>query len=220
MRTVTIKNANLDHNADIIDGLHWAREAWGKVQKAELDGIFNLEDVKRGLDASDVVADGAENKIINYLYIGKVWDFYPSGKYYMPWACRNVDPFEADCDEIYRDLAEIELAEIGAILASGEGDPTDLYIERWMELDEHRPDEYPTSEELIKLPTLCTGQADDLKLERDVFRYWVSRCEADPQGNPKVSIEARIRGRWATVAEYYTTDDIKTPDTIDVYEAI
>lgn len=62
-------------------------------------------------------------------------------------------------------------------------------------------------DELEKLPTLCIGQADNLKIETESERVWLSRCgieDGEPYDN-KVSIETLINGSWVTS---------------DVYEAI
>lgn len=48
-------------------------------------------------------------------------------------------------------------------------------------------------EYLKSLPTLCTSQADDLKIERPCRRVWLSRCgveDGEPYGN-KVTVEVR-----------------------------
>lgn len=58
--------------------------------------------------------------------------------------------------------------------------------------------------ELEALPTLCTSQADDLKVEGDGFRIWLSRCgvaDGEPYDN-KVTVEEYIDGDW-TETEHY-----------------
>lgn len=54
-------------------------------------------------------------------------------------------------------------------------------------------------DELRSFPTLCVGQADDLKVEGPGFRVWLSRVEAK-----KVSVERFRNGRWETTEEYQT----------------
>lgn len=54
--------------------------------------------------------------------------------------------------------------------------------------------------ELRELPTLCVGQADDLKIEEPGHRVWLSRCTVD-DGEPvnnKVTIERQepSNGKW------------------------
>ena len=51
--------------------------------------------------------------------------------------------------------------------------------------------------ELRKLPTLCTGQADDLKIDTGKMRVWLARCgPADGYYGPKIMVEHLRDGRW------------------------
>lgn len=55
--------------------------------------------------------------------------------------------------------------------------------------------------ELEALPTLCVGQADDLKIESDRERVWLSRTtveDGEPWDN-KVTVERYIGGAWIEV---------------------
>lgn len=57
---------------------------------------------------------------------------------------------------------------------------------------------------LITLPTLCVSQADNLKIETETKRVWLSRTgieDGEPCDN-KVTIEILIDERWITV-EYW-----------------
>ncbi len=59
----------------------------------------------------------------------------------------------------------------------------------------------PTLEwdELKAFPTLCTGQAADLKLDDGSARVWVSRCGlADGETMP-VQAERLTDGRWENI---------------------
>jgi hypothetical protein len=62
------------------------------------------------------------------LYIGTVFAWYPSGKYYMPFACSNVTEEEAEKDEEWREAVEAECEKLGVSFEHGEGDPCDLFI--------------------------------------------------------------------------------------------
>jgi hypothetical protein len=85
------------------------------------------------------------------IFLGTVFDLTPSGKYYMPWACSNVEicdncvktehapcseeyPCSGDkCCEVCQDARfweelEAEAGEHGYAIASGEGDPCDIFI--------------------------------------------------------------------------------------------
>lgn len=58
--------------------------------------------------------------------------------------------------------------------------------------------------ELQALPTLCVGQADDLKIEKAGERIWLSRCSVD-DGEPcnnKVTVEELRGGKWRVAATY------------------
>jgi hypothetical protein len=53
--------------------------------------------------------------------------------------------------------------------------------------------------------TLCTSQADSLKIDDgDGYRVWLSRCtvaDGEPYNN-KVTVEQLVGGYWKTVREY------------------
>jgi hypothetical protein len=61
-----------------------------------------------------------------------------------------------------------------------------------------------TARDLAARPTLAQGQADDLKVELDGVRVWLSRCgvEDGAQFDNAITIEVRISGRWETVDVY------------------
>ncbi|MBD2385999.1 hypothetical protein [Cylindrospermum sp. FACHB-282] len=61
-----------------------------------------------------------------------------------------------------------------------------------------------TLDELEKLKTICTAQADDLKIQEATQRVWLSRCgveDGEPFNN-KVTIERYQNGHWVVVEEY------------------
>jgi hypothetical protein len=51
-------------------------------------------------------------------------------------------------------------------------------------------------EELCELPTLCVGQAADLKLEKPQIRVWVCRVQ------DQIEVECCINGCWRDTAYY------------------
>ena len=58
--------------------------------------------------------------------------------------------------------------------------------------------------ELEQAPTLSVSQADNLKIETENTRVWLSRCtvaDGEPY-NDKVTIEKLINGKWE-IAETY-----------------
>ena len=53
-------------------------------------------------------------------------------------------------------------------------------------------------QQLITLPTIGDSQFDNLKIETETTRVWLSRCgveDGEPYPN-KVTIEERINGSW------------------------
>jgi len=84
--------------------------------------------------------DGITNEIdgqrIVSSFIGSIFTFSPSGKYYMPFACSNVTTLEAWADAVHRDVFNANLPD-GYWVEGGEGDPCDLFLCR-METDEER----------------------------------------------------------------------------------
>lgn len=79
------------------------------------------------------------------LYLGTVFSIMPSGKYYLPFACSNVDACnrckgkgcdfcghlgsrEAYEDSLMNDALDKYADKIGAWVESGEGDPCDLFV--------------------------------------------------------------------------------------------
>lgn len=60
-----------------------------------------------------------------------------------------------------------------------------------------------TASDLEDLPTLCEGQADDLKIDCGPTRIWLSRVTG------RISVERRIGGRWETTEE--DLDEVEDP---------
>ena len=61
-----------------------------------------------------------------------------------------------------------------------------------------------TARDLVDLPTLSVGQADNLKVDDGTERVWLSRCgKADgmPYDN-QITVERLRDGRWVTVSTY------------------
>jgi len=48
----------------------------------------------------------------------------------------------------------------------------------------------------LSLPTIHSGHFDNLKLEDDFTRIWVSRVEYGKTGKPLITIENLIAGKW------------------------
>jgi hypothetical protein len=52
--------------------------------------IFDLDAIKLELEQAEPNEEG-----VHLVYLGTVMSLVPSGKYYMPWACGNLDPCPA-----------------------------------------------------------------------------------------------------------------------------
>ena len=59
-----------------------------------------------------------------------------------------------------------------------------------------------TIEELEALPTLCVGQADDLKIDTGEERVWLSRCGPEDGEVYQIHHETLLDGRWTVTSEY------------------
>ena len=66
----------------------------------------------------------------------------------------------------------------------------------------------PTADELRDLPTLSTGQADNLKIDNGETRVWLCRCgvEDGMPYNDAITVENLIDGRWVKVDQYPGSD--------------
>ena len=60
-------------------------------------------------------------------FLGTVFALFPSGKYYMPFACSNVTLREAHRDEEFGRALDDVAEKYGMWIESGEGDPCDVF---------------------------------------------------------------------------------------------
>lgn len=58
-----------------------------------------------------------------------------------------------------------------------------------------------TVEELEAMPTIHSGQYDDLKIETETMRVWLSRMGPEDGETQPITIERLIDGRWEDVTE-------------------
>ena len=67
----------------------------------------------------------------------------------------------------------------------------------------------PSARELRAMPTLATGQADDLKIETADHRLWLSRCTVEDGApcNNKVTVERRAGNAWIEADVFRPTDE-------------
>jgi hypothetical protein len=92
------------------------------------------------------------------VYLGSVMSLTPSGKYYTPFACSNVDEDEVFMDEVFMEELERRAEEHHMFLFNGEGDPTDLYIGMNIEHFNSKGEE---EEEEASFCGLCGNEIDD-----------------------------------------------------------
>lgn len=134
-----------------------------KLQELGRKEIENILDYHLDLDLEKIVKEledegtieEIDGRTFKSIYIGKVFDIYPSGKYYTPFAASNLEPcpicegsgqYNGECeycggygsreallDEIFHDKLEEELEKYGITLTSGEGDPTDVFAQMEVE---------------------------------------------------------------------------------------
>ena len=81
-----------------------------------IDPIKLAQDAIKRMDKEDLAV----------LYVGSVLDLLPSGTYHTPWTCSS----EAEADEAWWDIFNIELGKHGAWAETYEGDPLDILVVR------------------------------------------------------------------------------------------
>lgn len=67
------------------------------------------------------------------------------------------------------------------------------------------PEKLPTADELVGYETLCASQADDLKREDGLVRFWLSRCgleDGEPYERTITVEEKNGEGQWITTLRY------------------
>lgn len=87
--------------------------------------IFDLQKLRQEFERAKTERE--DGVLIKRIYLGSILDLLPSGKFYMPWACSNVNLAEVEQDQWWFMTAEREVARLGAFLENGLGDPTDLF---------------------------------------------------------------------------------------------
>lgn len=55
--------------------------------------------------------------------------------------------------------------------------------------------------ELEDMPTLCHGQAADLKIETKTIRVWLSRCGPEDGETQPIQFERLIEGKWTSLKD-------------------
>jgi hypothetical protein len=89
---------------------------------------IDWEGIKRELNqVAEPFKDECGNTV-KAIFLGSVFSLTPSGKYYTPWACGNVDEEDVKDDQEWWEALEKKAHENGLYITSGEGDPTDIIV--------------------------------------------------------------------------------------------
>lgn len=87
---------------------------------------LDIEGIRDEMETSawEEVEPGRQERRV---FLGTVMALYPSGKYYMPFACSNITEEEGDKDQEWREAVEEDFTALGYSLENGDGDPCDLF---------------------------------------------------------------------------------------------
>lgn len=88
---------------------------------------MNYDAIRDALNKETFTYDDDLKSYVRQIYIGTVFSWVPSGKYYAPWST-NVTEAEVEKDQAWFDTVTEDLAKRGLFLTSGEGDPCDLFV--------------------------------------------------------------------------------------------
>lgn len=94
-----------------------AQEYRTKIQSWDWDDII-VPDAKTNAELLD-------DQMIGSVYLGKVYDLYPSQQYYTLWT-GNPDPLDILRDDIYAEVLDSIAESFGGWIEDSEGDPTDV----------------------------------------------------------------------------------------------
>lgn len=73
-------------------------------------------------------SEGVKEEEYWRVYVGSVFNMFPSGQYWTFWACSNMRMKEMCWDTIYTEVLEEVLDAQGGWPEEGEGDPTDVFF--------------------------------------------------------------------------------------------
>ena len=113
--------------------------------------LYGIHAIESG-EAYECEAEYGEDAKLSF-FLGTVMGQSPSGKYYQPWACSNVDlcdackgegcdacghtgSVEAHLDELWQESMSETAGEADCWIESGEGDPCDIFICKAVETPE------------------------------------------------------------------------------------
>lgn len=93
-------------------------------EKIKLDATLNAKTAEEGVAIMDSWLDEGER--VGYVYLGKVYDEFPSGKFYAPWS--NVSRLDRERDALFMEAFEAVAEEHGLFMTNGDADPTDILV--------------------------------------------------------------------------------------------
>jgi len=130
------------------------------MRTRDIDPGFDLEYIRKVVDNETWLESWQDPDLEGRgIFLGTVFALLPSGKYYMPFACSNVDlcprchgkgetrngkvctwcdglgSREAYLDQVWYDRADAALERVGLYLEHGEGDPCDIFAVEYREKD-------------------------------------------------------------------------------------
>ena len=100
-----------------------------------MSAIFNLNEISNQLNNESWEQEDDNNYESRRLYLGTVFNLVPSGKYYQPFACSNVNLLDEYLDNCWYKQAELELSKINCSLESGEGSASDLFAVEYRQIN-------------------------------------------------------------------------------------
>jgi len=122
-RTRIIKGRKLRDAAEKLYDLEQVRDAWESLQAQLTEGIL-AKDFLATFNRESTYYETDQGEHVMCLYLGTVMSIWPSGKYYVCFACGNVVDWEIEFDQIFSEAFEKELESAGFFMIC-EG--TDVY---------------------------------------------------------------------------------------------
>lgn len=139
-------------NSSHIEFINRAESIIGEFDKQAASELLGLDfeyisEMVKGEEWQESMDDYYQ---VRSCYVGTVFSLTPSGKYYMPFACSNVDAcekcegygcevcgylgsVEAYADQLFWEVAELLADEYGLVIESSEGDPCDVLVSEYRE---------------------------------------------------------------------------------------
>lgn len=90
-------------------------------------------DIRESFDWQEIRLDSLNNpdndgQVCGITFLGTVFALSPSGKYYTPFACSNIDDIDAILDSAFYAALDNVAESFDGWIESGDGDPCDLFF--------------------------------------------------------------------------------------------